>query len=76
MHDGDESDITIYPNPATDEVTVSITEDTEVSVVDMIGRVLKKVTIGKYQNRVNLSEIPEGMFIFVVGDQRYKVLTE
>jgi hypothetical protein len=37
MHDDDESDIAIYPNPATDEVAVSITEDREVSVVDMVG---------------------------------------
>ena len=59
MHDGDESDIAIDPNPATDEVTLSATVDKEVSLVDMVDRVLKKLTIGKYQNRINLSEIPE-----------------
>jgi hypothetical protein len=42
--------------PTTDEVTVRVIEDTEVSVVDMVGRVLKKETIKKDQNTINLSE--------------------
>jgi len=74
VYDGDSRDIAIYPNPATNEVTLSVTGETEVSVVDMMGRVLKKVTIGKDQNIINLVEFPSGMLIFVIGDQRYRVL--
>lgn len=68
VYDGDSRDIAIYPNPATDEVTVSVIEDMEVSVMDMMGQVLKKVSINKDQNTVNLAEFPSGMLIFVVGD--------
>ncbi len=76
VYEGDGREIAIYPNPTTNEVTVSVTEEMDVSVVDMLGRVVKKVTIGKDQNTVNLSEFPSGLLIFVVGDQRYKVFKE
>jgi hypothetical protein len=76
VYESDDREIAIYPNPATDEVTLSVAEGTEVSVADMMGRVLKKVTIGKDQNIINLVEFPSGMLIFVIGDQRYRVLKE
>jgi len=40
------------------------------------GKVLKRQDISKGQNRINLAELPTGILIFVVGDQRYKVLKE
>ena len=55
---------------------MSAIEDTEVTIVDLIGRILKKQTISKDQNTVDLSELPSGILIFVVGDQSFKVLKE
>jgi len=40
------------------------------------GRLLKMKDISEEQNTKNLSELPTGILIFVVGDQRYKVLKE
>jgi hypothetical protein len=76
VYDVDGTGIAIYPNPANDEVTVGVTVDTEVSVVDLMGRLVNKVTTNKDQNTLNLSELPKGILIFVVGDQRFKVLKE
>jgi len=37
-----------------------------------INKLITKISIG--QSRINLSALPEGMLIFVVGDRRFKVL--
>lgn len=63
----------IYPNPATSEVTISTKVPTSVQVMDLYGRVLIKQDISEGQNTINLSELPSGILIFVVGDQRYLV---
>jgi hypothetical protein len=66
----------IYPNPATSEVNISTTEPTSVQVTDVYGRLLLNRDISDGQNTINLSELPTGILIFVVGDQRFKVLKE
>jgi len=66
----------ICPNPATSEVTITTTEQTTLQIMDVYGRVLTKQDISERQNTLNLSQLPAGIFIFVVGEQRYKVLKE
>ncbi len=66
----------IYPNPATSEVTITATEPSSMQIFDVYGRVLSKQDISDGQNTVNLSELPTGILIFVVGDRRYQVLKE
>lgn len=66
----------IYPNPATSEVTITTTEPTSVQVMDVYGRLLINRDISDGQNTLNISALPSGILIFVVGDQRYKVLKE
>ncbi|MBK9737728.1 MAG: T9SS type A sorting domain-containing protein [Saprospiraceae bacterium] len=66
----------IYPNPATSEVNISTTEPTSVQVMDVYGMVLLNRDISDGQNTINLSTLPAGILVFVVGDQRYKVLKE
>ncbi len=66
----------IYPNPATSDITITTTEPTSVQIMDVYGRLLLNRDISEDQNTINLSEIPTGILIFVVGYQRYKVLKE
>jgi hypothetical protein len=44
--------------------------------MDVYGKVLSKHDISDGQNTIDLAELPAGILIFVVGDQRYKVLKE
>ncbi len=67
---------TIYPNPAISEVIISTTEPTSVQVMDMYGRLLINQIISEGQNTIDISALPTGILIFVVGDRRYKVLKE
>jgi len=66
----------IFPNPATSNVTITTSEPASIQIFDVYGRVLSKQEIQKGQNTINLGELPSGMLIFVVGDQRFKVLKE
>lgn len=63
----------IYPNPTTSEVTITTTASTSLQVMDVFGRLLKRQDISEGQNTLNLSALPSGILIFVVGDQRYRV---
>jgi hypothetical protein len=72
----DHGETNIYPNPATSEVTISTTEPTSLQIFDVYGRVLSKQDISEGQNTINVSIIPTGILIFVIGDHRYKVLKE
>jgi hypothetical protein len=74
-YDGDHN-INIYPNPTSSEVTVNTSEPTTLQIMDVYGRLLTIQDITEGQNTINLSELPTGILIFVVGDLRYKVLKE
>jgi hypothetical protein len=67
----------IYPNPATSEVTVEVSEHLEVLVTDIMGRVLHKQTVNKENNVVDLSGMPSGLLIFSLQNgQKVKVLKD
>ena len=74
-YDGD-SNMNIYPNPTSSEVTITTSEPTTLQIMDVYGRLLNTQDISEGQNTINVSELPTGILIFVVGDQRYKVLKE
>jgi hypothetical protein len=74
-YDGN-GETSIYPNPATSEVNISTTEPTSMQIMDVYGRLLLNRDIYDGQNTINLAELPTGILIFVVGDQRFKVLKE
>ncbi len=74
-YDGD-GETSIYPNPATSEVTISTTDPTSVQVMDVYGRLLINQIISEGQNTINISALPTGILIFAVGEQRFKVLKE
>jgi len=66
----------IFPNPTTSEVNVTTTVQTTLEIMDMYGRLLINQPISEGQNIIHLAELPIGLLIFVVGDQRCKVLKE
>lgn len=74
-YDGNGS-INIYPNPATSEVTITTKITASLQITDVYGRILLNQDISDGQNTINISALPSGILIFVVGDQRYKVLKE
>ncbi|HMT54859.1 MAG TPA: T9SS type A sorting domain-containing protein [Saprospiraceae bacterium] len=74
-YDGDHN-INIYPNPTTSEVTITTSEPSTIQIIDVYGRLLNTQDISEGQNTINVSELPTGILIFAVGNQRFKVLKE
>ena len=74
-YEGDSSK-NIYPNPTTSEVTINILSATTLRIMDVYGKLYTQQTISEGQNTINLSALPTGILIFVVGDRRFKVLKE
>ncbi|MBK9737209.1 MAG: T9SS type A sorting domain-containing protein [Saprospiraceae bacterium] len=53
----------IYPNPASSEVTITTKEPTSLQIMDLYGRVLSKQDISEGQSTINLSTLPTGILI-------------
>ncbi len=64
-----QADVSVYPNPAKHTVFVkSNAPNATLFIYDITGKVISTTTLNKGVNRVNLTGIPAGMYI-------YKVLT-
>jgi hypothetical protein len=75
-YDGN-GETSIYPNPASSEVTVEVSEPLEVLVTNIMGRVLHKQTVNKENNVVDLSGMPSGLLIFSLQNgHKVKVLKD
>lgn len=61
------SQINIYPNPTNDQVTIDITEEMNLVVVDPTGRVIIQKSI-KPQDSVNLNAYSSGLYLFQLSN--------
>lgn len=62
------SNFKIYPNPTQNEVTIEINNlnEAKLEVFDINGRLLQKQTLNTAQNKVNVNDLPAGMYLFKV----------
>ncbi|MEP7169279.1 MAG: T9SS type A sorting domain-containing protein [Bacteroidota bacterium] len=66
--------ITLYPNPANDQLIISIKENADVSmlhITDVSGRLVKTTTVSKGQStvRINLTNIDAGVYFVSVAKE-------
>lgn len=63
-------DITVYPNPANDRVTIITPiewKNGTISVINAVGQEVANITIGKYNsNTIDISTFPAGVYILKV----------
>ena len=70
-------DARIWPNPVTTEATIYSPTETKLSVVDIYGRLVLVQTIQEGQNKVTMSDLSQGFYIFTLENgQRYKIFKE
>lgn len=50
-----------YPNPASDFITVNISDDYTFQIFDLTGRIILETC--SFNNKINVSEIPNGIYI-------------
>lgn len=68
----------IYPNPASDFLTVLMEEDKEsiLSVFDLSGKLMLSVYLNSTSTSLNISELPSGIYSFNVGSKYKKVVVQ
>ena len=61
-------DINVYPNPATGEVVIENALNSELEVIDMSGRRIKKMSISMGKQVVSTDGLAPGIYCFVFTD--------
>ena len=68
-------DLSIYPNPATEYITVQDDNEVvkQVLVFNLVGKKVKTFDFVKYEN-YNITDLPKGMYLVQIIDKSSKVL--
>lgn len=71
------SGISVFPNPASTELTLNHLSATTQSIVltDMTGRVVMDMTHAANNSTFNVTDLPRGMYMLVVTDSERRTLT-
>ena len=67
-----DSEITLYPNPAKEKVTIEGLEAAEVQVFNAFGQLVKTI---QGTNEINVSDLPQGVYLLRITDAEGKVYT-
>lgn len=71
------SDIVVYPNPATDEVTIVGENLSGLQLFDTYGSEIRNLEIIHEENlRVNTSELAKGVYFLRVGGKNFKLVKD
>ncbi|MDR2836834.1 MAG: InlB B-repeat-containing protein [Bacteroidales bacterium] len=70
------SKFSIYPNPASDIITISgisVTEPVEVTITDLLGRIMYRLP---FTVNINISNLTKGIYLIQIGDKTTKFIKE
>ncbi|WBV61943.1 T9SS type A sorting domain-containing protein [Chryseobacterium camelliae] len=71
------NNISIYPNPAKDFVTIShLPNETTISILDLSGRKIFNKKYAEAKVSMNISQLTNGTYIIQVDDQEKTILSE
>ena len=63
-----EGEVSVYPNPANNYITVANAEGAQVSVFDMSGRQVVNVESASANHTINVANLAKGMYIVRIAD--------
>ncbi|MFA5417853.1 MAG: choice-of-anchor J domain-containing protein [Bacteroidales bacterium] len=63
------SQLTVYPNPASDQVTLIADEDAQALIINLMGQTVKSIPVVKGANQIALSDLTNGMYIVKIAYQ-------
>jgi hypothetical protein len=69
-------DISIFPNPTSGLVTVNANKNTKIEVVDVTGHILMSKTTQKESTKIDVSQLPVGMYFIVAGNKTLKLFKQ
>jgi len=71
--------VSVYPNPATDEIVVSVKGNTGVInavLTNVLGSVLQQTSLNNVVNKIAIAEYPAGMYYLLLSDANGNRWTE
>jgi hypothetical protein len=76
---GDENskELSIYPNPATDDLTISNINSSiaEIEIIDITGKLIKQLPINNVKEiKINISDLSNGIYIIRIGNEFQKFI--
>jgi hypothetical protein len=73
-----ENIINIYPNPASDNIIISINDKIkpdEINIIDSFGRIVKSVYPESLtETSINLSDLPKGIFLLLIKEKNNQII--
>ena len=62
-----QEEIAVFPNPASDNVTITVGESVDFVLYNILGDALisEKLTVG--QNSINVQDLPNGVYFYAIG---------
>ena len=66
-------EVSVYPNPVSDRLTVSGAAGNEAVLYDMTGRQLASWTIATDQQQLNTAALAQGIYLLRIGDKSFRV---
>ena len=72
------ANIKVYPNPAVNELNIVTTFNGKAvfDIFDIVGRQIKSVAIRGDNTRVDIAELPEGMYLYQILDDNGAILSK
>ncbi len=69
-------DIILYPNPASDFVTIQTNDATlmQVQVIDMLGEIVQQTTANSNQLKIDCSSLPNGVYYILINLNEQQVV--
>jgi hypothetical protein len=72
--DVSKSEIKIYPNPATDQITIETTDKGTAEIFDLNGKLVQSVPITESRTVIARNDLPAGMYILYISGNRRKIV--
>jgi hypothetical protein len=62
------SEVKVYPNPANEQLLIEAPANNELLLYDLLGRLVRKQVLQEAKSMVDISSLPEGLYIYRIGD--------
>jgi hypothetical protein len=74
INDSEKINLSVYPNPAKDVLTIKSCEDTSAIIYNAIGVAVKKSAINAGENKIQISDLPAGTYFIKINDLTKKLI--
>ena len=71
-----DTQVSIYPNPATNKVIISLKESKDINIYNALGQLLLTQQLKEGKNILNISSLDKGVCFLKIGNSTYKLFKE